>query len=117
MADSHLKELQEPQRQPATESSLRTILTAVVIIGVCAVLMMANMAFGLSGFGFAAVIVICVQALIAHRYRFNLRKLLLFMTVLSNWLGAQDRTRHAAPTSDSHGDERRRPSEGSRPQS
>lgn len=67
--------------------SLRTILTAAVIIGVCAVLIMANMAFGLSGFGFGAVIVICAFALIAHRYRFSLRTFLLFTTVLSIWLG------------------------------
>jgi Leucine Rich repeat len=87
MSDARSKEFRERRHPSATESPFRAILTAVVIIGVCAVLMMANMAFGLSGFGFAAVIVICALALIAYRYRFNLRTLLLVMTALSIWLG------------------------------
>jgi hypothetical protein len=87
MPNSNLSDLRKPQDQRATALSLRTILTATVIIGVCAVLMMANMAFGLSGFGFGALIVIGALALMAHRYRFGLRTFLLFTTVLSIWLG------------------------------
>jgi hypothetical protein len=87
MPNSSPNELRKSQEQRATGLSLRTILMAAIIIGVCAVLMMANMAFGLSGFGFGALIVICALALSAYRYRFGLRTFLLVTTVLSIWLG------------------------------
>jgi hypothetical protein len=87
MSGSDLNEPQAPQHPRGSELPLRTVLTAAVIIGVCALLMMANMAFGLPGFGFGVVIVVIAFALIANRYRFGLRTFLLVTSVFSIWLG------------------------------
>jgi hypothetical protein len=71
----------------ATVPSLSTALLVVIVIGVCSALVMANLAYGFSGFGFGILIVICAYALIVHRYRFGLRTFLLVTTILTIWMG------------------------------
>jgi hypothetical protein len=48
---------------------------------------MATLAFGPSGFGFAVVIATGIFLLMARRYRFSLRTLLIVTTLLGVWLG------------------------------
>jgi len=75
------------QNRRPSDSAFLGFLTFIVGLGTCLVLMMATLAFGLSGFGFGVVITVFVFALMAKRYRFGLRTFFIFTTVLGVWLG------------------------------
>jgi hypothetical protein len=78
---------EEPNDPNPTASALRGFLAWAVGLGTCLVILMATMAFGPSGFGFAVVIALCVFGLMAKRYRFSLRAFLILTTLFGIWLG------------------------------
>jgi hypothetical protein len=77
----------QPQISPVSTLAFRSLLGWVAGLGVCAVIVMATMAYGPSGFGFGVVIAALVLMLMVRRYRFSLRTFFIFTTVLGVWLG------------------------------
>ena len=76
-----------PNDPSLTASNLRGFLAWAVGLGTCLVILMATMAFGPSGFGFAVVVALCVFGFMVKRYRFSLRAFLMLTTLFGVWLG------------------------------
>jgi len=81
----------EQPNRPASDAALRGVLAWIAGLGTSLVLVMATLAFGLSGFGFGVVIAIGIFLVMARRYRFSLRTFLIVTTLCGVWLGLKVR--------------------------